>query len=99
MVLGGGAIKQSIHNNTQGPDKLNIGHLTHIGPLGFAFPTSMFKPALNNNIIHHTWKCLIMLRLIDICFLTCICMWQISQIQTCLRVVVRPGLVSTLPIL
>ena len=25
------------------------------------------------------------------------CLWQISQIQTCLRVVVGPGLVSTSP--
>ena len=42
-------------------------------------------------------QCSIMLHLIDICFLTCICLWQISQIQNCLRVVVGPGLVSTLP--
>ena len=41
--------------------------------------------------------CSIMLHLIDICFLTCICLWHISQIQTCLRVVVGPGLVSTSP--
>ena len=34
---------------------------------------------------------------IDICFLTCICLWQISQIQTCLCVVIGPGLVSTSP--
>ena len=33
----------------------------------------------------------------DICFLPYICLWQISQIQTCLRVVVGPGLVSTSP--
>ena len=33
-------------------------------------------------------QCSILLHLIDICFLTCICLWQISQIQTCLRVVV-----------
>ena len=33
----------------------------------------------------------------DICLLTCICLWQISQIQTYLRVVVGPGLVSTSP--
>ena len=39
----------------------------------------------------------IMLHLIDICFLTCLCMWQISQIQTCLRVADGPGLVSTSP--
>ena len=38
-----------------------------------------------------------MLHLIDICLLTCICLWQISQIQTCLRVLVGPGLVSTSP--
>ena len=31
----------------------------------------------------------------DICFLTCICLWQISQIQTCLFKVGGPGLVST----
>ena len=38
------------------------------------------------------------LRLCGRCyFLTCICMWQISQINTCLRVVVGPGLVSTSP--
>ena len=30
-------------------------------------------------------------------FLTCICLWQISQIQTSLRVVDGPGLVSTSP--
>ena len=40
-------------------------------------------------------QCSILLHLIDICFLTCISLWQISQIQTCLRVVVGPGLVST----
>ena len=52
-------IKQSKNNNSQiGPDKLNIMHLKHIGPcpLGLAFLTSMFKTALNNNIIPHTWK-------------------------------------------
>ena len=42
-------------------------------------------------------QCSILLHLIDICFLPCICMWQISQIQICLRVVVGPGLVSTSP--
>ena len=50
------AIKQSKHNNSQGPDKLNIRHLKHIGPLGLAFLTRMFKTALNKNIIPHTWK-------------------------------------------
>ena len=50
------AIKQSKNNNSQGPDKLNIRHLKHIGPLGLAFFTSMFKTALNKNIIPHTWK-------------------------------------------
>ena len=50
------AIKQSKNYNSQGPDKLNIRHLKHIGPLGLAFLTSMFKRALNKNIIPHTWK-------------------------------------------
>ena len=50
------AIKQSKNNNSQGPDKLNIRHLKHIGPLGLTFLTSMFKTALNKNIIPHTWK-------------------------------------------
>ena len=50
------AIKQSKNTNSQGPDKLNIKHLKHIGPLGLAFLTSMFKTALNKNIIPHTWK-------------------------------------------
>ena len=49
-------IKQSKNNNSQGPDKLNIRHLKHIGPLGLAFLTSMFKTALNKSIIPHTWK-------------------------------------------
>ena len=42
-------------------------------------------------------QCSIMLHLMDICFLTCICLWQISQIQTFLFRVVGPGLVSTSP--
>ena len=42
-------------------------------------------------------QCSILLHLIDICFLTCICLWQISQIQTCFRVIVGPRLVSTSP--
>ena len=49
------AIKQSKNSNSQGPDKLNIRHLKHIGHLGFAFLTSMFKTALNKNILPHTW--------------------------------------------
>ena len=40
-------------------------------------------------------QCSILLHHIDICFLTCICLWQISQIQTCLRMIVGPELVST----
>ena len=35
------AKKQSKNNNSQGPDKLNIRHLNHIGPLRLAFPMSM----------------------------------------------------------
>ena len=50
------AIKQSKNKKSQRPDKLNIRHLKHIGPLGLAFLTSMFKTALNKNIIPHTWK-------------------------------------------
>ena len=46
---------------------------------------------------HRCTQCSIMLYLIDICFLTCICLWQIFQIQTCLCVVVGHGLVSTSP--
>ena len=37
------------------------------------------------------------LHLMDICFLACICLWQISQIQTSLFKVVVPRLVSTSP--
>ena len=40
-------------------------------------------------------QCSILLHLMDICFLTCICLWQISQIQTFLFRVVGPGLIST----
>ena len=50
------AIKHSKNNNSQHPDKLNISHLKHIGPLGLAFLTSMFKTALNKTIILHTLK-------------------------------------------
>ena len=50
------AIKQSTNNNSQGPDKFNIRHLNHIGPLGLAYLTSIFKTAPNKNIIPHTWK-------------------------------------------
>ena len=38
-------------------------------------------------------QCTILVYLINICFLPCL--WQISQIQTCLCVVVGPGFVST----
>ena len=40
------AIKQNKNNNSQGPDRLNIRHLKHIGSLGLAFLTSMFKMLL-----------------------------------------------------
>ena len=42
-------------------------------------------------------QCSILFHLMDICFMACICLWQISQIQTRLFKVVGPGLVSTLP--
>ena len=50
------AIKQSKSNNSQGPNKVNIRHQKHIGPLGLAFLISMLKTALNTNIIPHIWK-------------------------------------------
>ena len=43
-------------------------------------------------------QCSILLHLMDICFLTCICLWHISQIQTCLCVFVGPGFVSSPPV-
>ena len=49
-------IKQSKNKNSQGPDKLKIRHVKHIGPLGLAFLTSMLKTALNTNLISHIWK-------------------------------------------
>ena len=49
------------------------------------------------NTHHRCTQCSILLHIIDICFLPYICLWQISQIQTCLRVVVRSGFVSILP--
>ena len=55
-ISGPRGYKKSKNNNSQGPDKLNIRHLKHIGPLGLAFLTSMFKTALNKNIIPDTWK-------------------------------------------
>ena len=42
-------------------------------------------------------QCSILLLLMEFCFMTCICLWQISQIQTCLFKVVGHGLVSTSP--
>ena len=50
-------IKQSKNYNSKGPDKLNIRHLKHLGPLGLAFLTSMLKTAINTNIIscHQTF--------------------------------------------
>ena len=49
------AIKQSKNNNSQGPAKINIGHPKHIGPLGLAFLTSMFKTALNKKLSLKSW--------------------------------------------
>ena len=42
-------------------------------------------------------QCSILLHFMDICFLTCICLYQILQTQTCLFDVVGPGFVSTSP--
>ena len=41
-------------------------------------------------------QCSILMNLFDICFLSCICLWQISKIKTCLCVV-GPGFVLTSP--
>ena len=49
-------IKQSKNNYSQGPDKLHITHLNHIGPPERAFFTSMLKTALITNIIPHMWN-------------------------------------------
>ena len=48
------ALKERKNNSSQGPEKLNIRHLKHIGPL--VFLTSMLKTALNTNVIPHIWK-------------------------------------------
>ena len=50
------ARKHIKNNNSTGPDKVNIRHLKHIGPLGLAYLTNMYNTSLNNNIIPHTWK-------------------------------------------
>ena len=42
-------------------------------------------------------QCSILFHLMDTCFLSCICLWKISQIQTCLCMVVGPGFFSTSP--
>ena len=42
-------------------------------------------------------QCSILSHLSNICFIQFICLWQISQIYTCLCVVVGPGFVSTSP--
>ena len=44
-------ITQSNNTNSQGPDKLNIRYIKHIGLFKLAFPTSMLKTALNTNIM------------------------------------------------
>ena len=47
------AIQQCNNNNSQGPDKLNIRHLKHIGPLGVSILTNMFKTA--SYLTHGSW--------------------------------------------
>ena len=61
------------------------------------FSVQMAGPGICILCLASCTQCSIMLHLMDICFLSCICLWQISQIQTCLFKVVRPGLVSTSP--
>ena len=48
-------------------------------------------------LIYWCTQCSILLHLIDICFLPCIFLWQISHIQTGLCVVLGPVFVSTSP--
>ena len=36
------AIKQSKNNNSTGPDKINIWHLTHTGPIGLTYLINMY---------------------------------------------------------
>ena len=52
---------------------------------------------LADNCTSEVHPCSILLHIMDVCFLTCICLWQISQIQTFLFKVVGPVLVSTSP--
>ena len=51
------AIKHSKNNNSQGPDKLNIRHLKHIGPLGLAFHIVCLKLLLTKTqyLTHGSW--------------------------------------------
>ena len=42
-------------------------------------------------------QCSILLHLMVICFLQCICLWHILQIQNCMCVVFGPGFVLTSP--
>jgi hypothetical protein len=45
------AIRQTKNNNSTGPDKINIKHLKHLGPLAVSYLTTILNLALNNNTI------------------------------------------------
>ena len=50
------AIKQAKHNNSTGPDNINIKHLKHLGKTALTYLTAIFNLSLNTNTIPHTWK-------------------------------------------
>jgi hypothetical protein len=50
------AIRLTKNNNSTGPDKINIKHLKHLGPLAVNYLTKILNLALNNYIIPYMWK-------------------------------------------
>ena len=42
------AISNNTHNNSTGPDGINIRHPKHLGPLAIRYLTNMYNTALNN---------------------------------------------------
>ena len=50
------AIAKSPNNNSTGPDKINIHHLKHLGPLAIQYLTDILNLSLNLNIIPQIWK-------------------------------------------
>lgn len=50
------AITNAPNNNSIGPDKINIRHLKHLGPLAIQYLTSLLNLALNTNTTPQIWK-------------------------------------------